>query len=229
LNVLKQIVLHSLGVGSKGQSTSPLEEDNKQQQQRKQDQLLKQSFPMQTSSKESAHNPMRPSNPRTAPAACGSKNLTTQVPSNATTVLESNHKQYYRKRDSQEHSASKAPLNRIIQHHTPTPSSLASSGIGSLAEEETMVAQSSKPTTHHSTSVFPVKPNSIDYHHEIILSPAHDNRRHIHRHRRTNSDRNLLTQGDEDIAKIQQSRSEHCLLKNEVQQLALSVEEEEIK
>ena len=206
---------------SKGQSTSLQREDNKKKQQQQQ-QLVQQSLP---SSKDSIQNPLRSLNPRTAPAACSSsKSPTTQV---STAVLENNHKKYYRNRDPQEHST---PLNRIIQEHTPTPSSLASSGIGSLAEEEAMVAHFSKPNTHHSTTVFPTKPNSIGHCHETTLSPAHGNKRHRHRHRRTNSDRNLLNQGDEDIAnKLRQSNSEHRLLKNEVQQLALSVEEEEIK
>lgn len=223
MNVLKQIVLHALGVESKGQSTSLLKEDNKRQQQQQQEQLVKQSLP---SSKESIQNPLRSLNPRTAPAVCSSsssKSPTTQV---SNTVLENNHKQYYRNRDPREHST---PLNRIVQEHTPTPSSLASSGIGSLAEEEAVVAHSSKPIAHRSTTVFPTKPNSIDHCHETTLSPVHGNKRHRHRHRRTNSNRILLNQGDEDIAKLKQSKSEHCLLKNEVQQLALSVEEEEIK
>jgi len=226
LTVLKQIVLHALGVGSKGQSSPP--QDSKQQQ----EQLLKQSLPTQTPSKEAAHNQKKSSNPRAAPAAHVSSSVspTTQTSSVISPAQESSHHHHYRHKDSLDHfSASKAPLNKFIHQHTPTPSSLASSGIGSLAEEETMMTYSAKPTTQHSGSVFPIKSDFTNHCHDNTLSPAHDSKRHKHRHRRTKSDRNFLTQGDSEIAKIQQSKSEHRLLKNEVQQLALSVEEEEIK
>ena len=219
LVVMKQIVLHTLGVdSSKSQQTQVQQSESKQQSDLRKETPLKQ---------------LKTFTPKTAPTSQSlnsSMNANISPSSNAVSVQNSDHadvvkpKLYYK---NPEHPATmRTPISRMIQQ-APTPTSLASSGIGSLNEEDATVSLTHKPQQY--TTGVPLKRS-----HAIVCDENNSSspikwHSHSHRHKRTHSERNMLSQEGKDNMKVQHSISDQHKLRNEVQKLTLSVEEEEIR
>ena len=215
---MKQIVLHALGVnGIKSQQTQVQQGENKQQKQRK----------------EFSDKHSKVSNPKTAPSSQSLSNSTSSnfPPGfNVTSVKDSGHKQVTKPhyQNPEDPSIVRMPINKMIQQ-TPTPTSLASSGIGSLYEEDVTTNHSHKLAPQQHNVGKPSKESSTMEYHNESLSPTSKQYSHSHERKRANSECNMLLNADKDIVKVQHSRSDHHQLKNEVKRLTLSVEEEEIR
>ena len=220
---MKQIVLHALGVGNDKMQQAQIQQSEDKQELKKQSSSL--------------HNHLtKTSTPKTVPAA-QSENLTNSNISpgySAISVQNSDHKQATKSKtihshNSEDVSTVRPPISKMIQH-TPTPTSLASSGIGSLNEEDMFVIHSHKTVPQQYSIGGASSKTSVQKAHsnESGLAPTKQHS-HSHRHRRTSSERNMLPHTEREIMKVQYSKSEHHQLKNEVQKLTLSVEEEEIR
>lgn len=222
LIVMKQILLHALGVDSnKRQQTQVHLQDGESKQQ--QEELRK----------KSSHKYSKTSIPKTAPASqpfSDSTNSSISPGTNAGSLQSSNHKQVAKLKathyqNPQEPSVVRTPVSKMIQQ-TPTPTSLASSGIGSLNEEDTTVTHPFKPVPQQDNVGGLLKTEHLN---DSGLPPTRHHQ-HSHRHKRTHSERNMHPhEGGREITKVQHSISDHQQLKSQVQRLTLSVEEEEIR
>ena len=208
---MKQIVLHALGVDDS--KTQHVQQSEGKQQQKS------------DSRKELPHKQSKTSTPKTIPASqslSNSMNVNISPSSNPVSVQNSDHTQVTKPQMHYQHpeypSTIRTPVSKMIHQQTPTPTSLASSGIGSMYEEDPTFGHSHKhiPQQYNNTALN--RSNTAEHHDENILSPTKQHS-HSHRHKRTHSERNMLPH----------SISDHHKLRNEVQKLTLSVEEEEIR
>ena len=220
LVVMKQIVLHALGVeASKSQQTCVQQKaESKQQHQQQQDDLRK----------EQPHKHITPKTSPTTQSFSNSTNCNISPTPNAILVQISGHKQVNKLKTTHHHNPE--DLSTVMRTPVnPTPTSLASSGIGSLNEEDTTISHPYKPIPQqYNTTEVPLrKTNTADHYNESSVSPIKQN---PHKHRRTHSERHmLLHEGGKDVMKVYHSVSDRHQLKNEVKRLTLSVEEEEIR
>ena len=217
---MKQIVLHALGVdGSKAQLTQAQQSESKQQQ--KSD---PRKVPPHKQSKTS----------KTIPASqplSNSMTVNISPSSNPVSVQNSNHTHVTKPQLHYQHpeypSTVRTPVSKMIQQ-TPTPTSLASSGIGSMYEEDATFSHSHKHIPQQYNIGVLKSSDTTEHRDENTLSPTKQHS-HSHRHKRTHSEHNMLSHENRDAVKVQHSISDHHKLRNEVQKLTLSVEEEEIR
>ena len=214
---MKQIVLHALGVD--GSKTQAQQSEGKQQQQ-------------SDLRKEPPHKQLKTSTSKTTPASQSLSSSNISPNYNSISVQNSDHthvtKPQIHYQNPEYPSAVRTPVSKMTQQ-APTPTSLASSGIGSMHEEDATVSHSRKSIPQqYSTGVSLNRSNTAEHHDENILAPTKQPL-HSHKHKRTHSERNMLLHDNKDAMKVQNSISDHHRLRNEVQKLTLSVEEEEIR
>ena len=225
---MKQIVLHALGVdASKSQQARVQQkaEKKQQQQQHQQQHDFRNELP---------HELKKTSTPKTsliAQSVSNSTNCNISPSHNSVSVQSGDHKQV-NKLKAPHHQSPEDPSTVVrtgINKQAPTPTSLASSGIGSLNEEDSTIGHTYKSTPQrYSANGVPLrKCNTAEYCNENSVSPI---KQSSHKHKRTHSERNmLLHEGGKDVMKVHHSVSDRHQLKNEVKRLTLSVEEEEIR
>ena len=222
--VMKQIVLHALGVdGGKSQQAQAQQGEGKKRQQQ---------LDLQ---KEPPHKQLKTS--KTVPVSqslSNSMSANVSICSNSTSVQNSlrthvtNSTIHYQ--NAEHPSAVRTPVSRMFQQ-APTPTSVASSGIGSLNDEEAII-HSHKPVPHLYHTRGSLTRVSTTEHHKHDENSLFPTKQHSHphaRHKRTHSEHTMLSQEGRDAVNIHHSISDHHRLQNEVQKLTLSVEEEEIR
>lgn len=215
---MKQIVLHALGVDK-----SQIERGESKRQSQQQE--LRKDLPHQQHAKTAT-----PKTKLASQCLGNSTDSNISPSSNTASVHNSDHRQVTKAMHYHSpEGPTRTPVAKMIQQ-APTPTSLASSGIGSLNEEDATVSHSYKPVPHHcNTGVTSLKrSNTTEHHNEHGVSPIMI-KQHPHRHKRTHSERNMLLHEGKDVVRMQHSMSDHRQLKNEVQRLKLNVEEEEIR
>ena len=223
--VMKQIVLHALGVdGGKSQQTEAQQGEGKKRQQQLDPQ------------KEPPHKQLKTS--KTVPA---SQSLSNSVSANVSPSFNSTsvHNTYHAHvtnstthyQNAEHPSAVRAPVSRMIQQ-AATPTSIASSGIGSLNDEDALLIHSHKTVPLQYNSRASVTRVHTTEHHRHDENSSLPTKQHSHphaRHKRTHSEHTMLSQEGRDVFNVHPSVSDHHRLRNEVQKLTLSVEEEEIR
>ena len=221
---MKQIVLHALDIDTnKSQQTRVQQKaESKQQQKQQQQHDLRKELP---------HKHITPKTSPTTQSLGNSTNCNISPSPNSVSVQNSAHKQVNKLKTT--HYQNPEDLSTVIRtpinKQAPTPTSLASSGIGSLNEEDNTIGHPYKPIPQqYNTIGTPLrKSNTADRCNESSVSPI---KHSSHKHKRTHSERNmLLHEGGKDVMKMYHSVSGHHQLKNEVKRLTLSVEEEEIR
>ena len=203
---------------SKIQQTQTRQSESKQQQQ-------------SDLSKEPLHKQPKTSTSKTIPASqslSSSMHANISPSSNTVSAQNSDHTHVTKPQIHYQHpeypSTVRTPVSKMIQQ-APTPTSLASSGIGSMYEEDATISHSHKCVPQQYSTGVLRRSNTAEHRDENILSPTKQHS-HSHRYKRTHSERNMLPHENREAMRVQHSISDHHKLRTEVQKLTLSVEEE---